>query len=289
MNGNRHNLPEQVITWLHQQGYGAVVATHNVGGGCINNGARLRTTGGQTFFLKTNPHSPPDMFAREAEGLQALSVPDGPRLPRPYLYATDFLLLEDLSPAPSGADYWTTFGWQLAGLHNHTNPGFGFPHDNYIGSTPQPNPWTTDGFEFFAYSRLCYQARLARQRGLLNTSQAHQVEQLAARLPQLVPEQSASLIHGDLWSGNVISDPTGKPAIIDPAAHYGWAEAELAMTALFGAFPEAFYRAYEEIRPLTPGYRQRFPIYNLYHLLNHLNLFGGGYLGEVLEILHSYS
>jgi fructosamine-3-kinase len=111
---------------------------------------------------------------------------------------------------------------------------------------------------------------------------------LAARLPQLVPQQPASLLHGDLWSGNAISDRHGAPAIIDPAVYYGWAEAELAMTALFGAFAESFYQAYQEMRPLESGWRERFDIYNLYHLLNHLNLFGESYLGEVRAILRRY-
>lgn len=115
------------------------------------------------------------------------------------------------------------------------------------------------------------------------------VEKLCDRLPELIPEQPASLIHGDLWSGNAMFDSRGQPAIIDPAAHYGWAEAELAMTTLFGSFPDVFYRAYQEARPLEPDFRERFPIYNLYHLLNHVNLFGGGYLGQSLSILRRYA
>ncbi|HEX7973920.1 MAG TPA: fructosamine kinase family protein [Anaerolineales bacterium] len=281
-------IPSPVEEWLARQGYGGVIASHPVGGGCINNGARLQTTSGPTFFLKTNPHAPVGMFEREVEGLEALAVPDGPRLPKPYLFGTDFLLLEDLAPAPRRPDYWPEFGRQLAALHRHTHPRFGFAHDNYLGSTPQPNAWMDDAYRFFAEQRLLYQARLAHRRGLLERAELRQAEQLAARLPDLIPQQPASLIHGDLWSGNAFADKRGAPALIDPAAHYGWAEAELAMTALFGGFPDAFYRAYEEARPLQSGYRQRFPLYNLYHLLNHLNLFGTGYLGEVVAILHKY-
>jgi fructosamine-3-kinase len=229
------------------------------------------------------------MFAREAEGLQVLGVPDGPRVPRPFLYGADFLLLEDLNPAPRRPDYWLEMGRRLAALHNHVGSHFGFEHDNYIGSTPQPNPWTEDGYTFFAEQRLIFQARLARQRGLLNNDEVSRVERLCARLRELVPEQPASLIHGDLWSGNAMTDESGGPAIIDPAAHYGWAEAELALTALFGAFPDAFYAAYQEVRLLATGWRERFPLYNLYHLLNHLNLFGSGYWGQVMAILKRYA
>jgi fructosamine-3-kinase len=282
-------LPEAVEAWLLAQGYGRVSTIHPVGGGCINNGARLQTSSRKSFFLKTNRQTPADMFAREAEGLGALGVPGGPRVPQPYLYGPDFLLMEDLAPAPRRPDYWSEFGRRLGALHNHTQSRFGFAHDNYIGSTPQPNPWTKDGYAFFAEQRLAYQARLARQNGLLGAEELNRVERLCRRLPELVPPQPASLIHGDLWSGNAMSDAAGGPAIIDPAAHYGWAEAELAMTALFGTFPEAFYRAYQEVHPLEPGFRERFPIYNLYHLLNHLNLFGSGYWGEVAAIIKRYS
>lgn len=279
-------IPELVAQYFRDN---ELVGIQPVGGGCINNGARLRTTSGATFFLKTNRQAPADMFAREAEGLQALIAGNGPRLPRPILWGAGFLLLEDLAPAGRRHDYWQSFGRQLAALHQNTLPRFGFDHDNYIGSTPQPNPWTEDGYVFFAESRLLYQARLARQQDLLEKDDLLRVERLVRRLPELVPDQPASLIHGDLWGGNAITDADGKPALIDPAAHYGWAEAELAMTALFGAFPDEFYRAYQEIRPLEKGFPARFPVYNLYHLLNHLNLFGRSYLGQVHAALSRFS
>jgi protein-ribulosamine 3-kinase len=281
--------PEAVERWLQEQGFGAVSGTRPVGGGCINNGARLQTTSGQSFFLKTNADAPADMFAREAEGLQELRVSGGPRVPQPFLDGQSFLLLEDLDPGRQRSDYWLAFGRQLAALHDHTGDQFGFAHDNYIGSTPQPNPRTDNGYQFFGEQRLMFQAHLARQRGLLNQNEVSLVEHLVQRLPELLPAQPASLIHGDLWSGNAITDAQGQPALIDPAAHFGWAEAELGMTALFGGFPQAFYQAYLEARPLEAGLRERFPIYNLYHLLNHLNLFGGGYYGQVISILRRYS
>lgn len=281
-------IPETVSKWLLEQGYGEVVSSRLVGGGCINNGEVLRTNTGRAFFLKTNPGAPQDMFAREAEGLEALMVSDAPRVPRPYLWNSSFLLLEDLSPAARLPDYWVMLGRQLAHLHKRTNLKFGFQHDNYIGSTPQPNSWTADGYIFFGEHRLMFEARLARSRGLLDRAEVSRVEKLVGKLKSLVPDQPASLIHGDLWSGNVIADSQGKPALIDPATHFGWAEAELGMTALFGGFPSVFYQAYQEVRPLEQDYWQRYPIYNLYHLLNHLNLFGGGYHGQVTSILRKY-
>lgn len=229
------------------------------------------------------------MFAREAEGLAALSAAGGPRYPRVFLVGEDFLLQEDLQPAGRAADYWQTLGRQLAAQHDHTSERFGFEADNYLGSTPQPNGWMADGYAFFAERRLLFQARLARDKGLLDVSEVQQVEALAARLPELVPPQPAALLHGDLWGGNAISDPQGQPALIDPAAHYGWPEAELGMTQLFGGFASDFYAAYEAAHSLEPGWRERLDIYNLYHLLNHLNLFGRSYHGRVAAILRSFS
>jgi fructosamine-3-kinase len=177
----------------------------------------------------------------------------------------------------------------LAALHDHTSDKFGFEHDNYCGRTPQPNTWTSDGYQFFKEHRLVYQARLAQHSGLLSTSDLQRVEALSNRLVELVPAQPASLIHGDLWTGNAETGPEGEPALIDPAAHYGWAEAELAMTTLFGSFPPDFYRAYEQTHPLEPGWRSRLPLYNLYHLLNHVNLFGRSYLPQVQRILDRFA
>jgi protein-ribulosamine 3-kinase len=283
------SIPAPVQTWLEENGYGKVIRVSPVGGGCINHGAVLHTQTGVSFFLKTNQHAPEEMFAREAEGLEALSGSDGPRVPKAFCSGEDFLLLEDLSPGPRSSDYWPAFGRRMAALHNHTNARFGFSHNNYIGSTPQLNSWAEDGANFFAEQRLIFQARLASQRGLLGSSDVVRVERLAAHLVELVPAQPASLIHGDLWSGNALTDAGGDPAIIDPAAHYGWAEADLAMTSLFGSFPGEFYRAYQDVRPLEKGYRDRFDLYNLYHLLNHLNLFGGSYLGQVVAVLRRYA
>jgi fructosamine-3-kinase len=279
-------IPEAVQEWLVLKQFGEIISQQPVGGGCINNGMVLKTSTGDSFFLKTNPAAPTDMFEREAQGLDAVNVPGGPVIPKPYFYGVDFLLMEDLAPAPRSAHYWEDFGRSLATLHNQRGVQFGFEADNYIGSTPQPNPWTEDGFEFFSQSRLLYLANLASEKRLLSQHDREKVLTLTSRLRSLVPEQPPSLLHGDLWSGNAMTNPHGDPAMIDPAVHYGWAEAELAMTSLFGSFPTRFYHAYEQLHPLEPGYQDRFPIYNLYHLLNHLVLFGRGYLGQVQSILH---
>jgi fructosamine-3-kinase len=282
-------IPDEVRDWLKSQGHGDVAIEQPVGGGCINNGARLTTADGESYFLKTNSSAPKDMFAREAEGLETLASANGPRVPKPFLHGEEFILLEDMNPARRVDDYWEKLGQKLAALHSNVNDRFGFDYDNYLGSTPQLNPWTTDGYEFFAQHRLNYQARLARNSGLLQRDDVQAVEQVAWRLPELVPEQPAALIHGDLWSGNAISDADGNPAIIDPAAYYGWPEAEIGMTRLFGGFDARFYETFIEHHPLDAGWRDRLDIYNLYHLLNHLNIFGMGYYRQVTDIVQRYA
>ncbi len=288
-------VPVDIQNWIEENSYGAVVAVKTVGGGCISNGAKITTITGDIFFLKTNTHAPSDMFTCEAEGLIELASGDkngissGPRIPKVLIFGRDYILLEYICSSARKSDYWLEFGRELASMHKVTNPMFGFHHDNYIGATPQVNTWTTNGFEFFTEQRLLFQARLAHDRNYLDQSGVQRTTSVCRRLPELIPEQPASRIHGDLWSGNVIADENGSPVLIDPAVNYCWAEAELAMTTLFGTFPETFYQAYQEVRPLAPGYRERFPIYNLYHVLNHVNLFGRSYLSQANSILNRYA
>lgn len=282
-------IPDPVEVWLAENGFGEVSSSRGVGGGCINSGTLLITSTGDRFFLKTNAHCPPDMFTCEVAGLKALCVPGGPRVPEPYFSGPDFLLMEDLAPAQPITDYWESFGRQMAVLHTHTSQRFGFEQDNYIGSTPQPNRWMEDGYQFYREYRLNFQVQLAARNGLLNHSEVNAVLAISTRLPELVPEQPASILHGDLWSGNSISDENGQPAIIDPAAYFGWAEADLAMMVLFGSPGRTFWAAYNEIRPLEVGWRERFDLYNLYHLLNHLNLFGRSYHGQVMRTVRQFA
>lgn len=281
-------LPKEVQTWINSNFDGRVLTSEPVGGGCINSGRRIFLDTGQSFFLKVNSHVPDDMFEREAEGLETLSSVMCLHVPKVFLFGKEFILLEDMKPSMPKSEFWHDFGMQLAYVHLNIKAKFGFFRDNYIGSTPQINGWVENGYDFYADNRLLFQARLALEKELIDIQRLKKIETLAARLPLLIPEQPASLLHGDLWSGNVIADWNGDPVLIDPAVYYGWAEAELAMTALFGGFPGEFYQAYREVRPLDADFRDRFPIYNLYHLLNHLNLFGTSYLGQVDSILKKY-
>jgi fructosamine-3-kinase len=282
-------IPEEVGTWLNNQGYGFPISLRNVSGGCIHHSLQVETESGQSFFLKTNPHAPRDMFSAEAEGLRKLLIEDGPRVPEVLLVGDHFLLLEDLRPGLEKPAYWVDFGEQLAALHTNTSDHFGLEINNYIGATPQINTREENGWSFFANHRLLFQGALALENGYLQVSELAELERICEKLPDIIPEQPASLLHGDLWSGNVLSDMNGSPAVIDPAVYFGWAEADLAMTDLFGSFPNDFYNAYQSVRNLEPGFRERYPIYNLYHLLNHLNLFGQGYYSRVTQVLRRYS
>jgi fructosamine-3-kinase len=173
-------------------------------------------------------------------------------------------------------------------MHQINGNYFGFDSDNYCGKTPQVNTPCADGFDFFLKYRLATQIELASDAGLMNKNDITIVESIAQKLNQFIPKQPASLLHGDLWNGNVIYSHSG-PALIDPATYYGWAEADLAMTRLFGGFDDTFYHGYQEVRPLEPGFEERAPLYNLYHLLNHLNLFGSGWYDSVMAVARRYA
>ena len=233
----------------------------------------------------------------EALGLAALAATGTVRCPEVLSVTDSAIVTRYIAPGAgvgasrTGADGggWRQLGRELAALHSQPVKCFGFTEDNFCGPTPQPNPQTADGFEFFAEHRLLHQTRLAVDAALLSPAEAGMAETLAAKLPDLLPLQSPALIHGDLWGGNVLFDESGAPWLIDPAAHWGWPEAELAMTRLFGPFGAGFYADYQARRPLHPGWEDRCELYNLYHLLNHLNIFGGSYHGQVARVLKRFS
>ena len=281
------NLPPPVVEWCRTRGWGEIAGSGAAKRRAASTAAIDCELPDGALFLKTNHDVPEDLFQREAQGLEALSGRRRPtRSPATAVGRESFLLLEDLAPAAETPEFWERLGRELARMHSRISQRFGFDHDNYLGRTPQPNPWSDDGGSSSAVTASSSRRSAPTAPGCSSAGDVHGVEIIAGRLAALVPEEEACLIHGDLWSGNVLPGPNGEPCLIDPACHYGWAEAELAMTELFGGFPERFYHAYAEARPLIPGWRERFPVYNLYHLLNHLNLFGVGYLGPVRSILH---
>jgi fructosamine-3-kinase len=244
----------------------------------------------------------PGMFEAEAEGLQALAAARVIRVPAVLACSTDALVLEMVESAPRMPGFAEDFGRRFAALHRQRGATCGFPHDNFIGATPQPNRplranWeeaAPDGGtgwpEFFLERRLRFQARLATQRGD-GGELARLLDRAETRISELLggAVEPPSLLHGDLWGGNYIVDERGEACLIDPAVYYGHREADLAMTRLFGGFDGAFYAAYEEAAPLAGGHQERLPIYQLYHVLNHFNLFGGGYFEQARRILRRYA
>lgn len=261
-----------------------------IGGGCINSAFRL-TDGKRSYFVKTNKPASIDMFEAERDGLRAMTMPRAPRVPAPIADgATDsvaFLVLEYVPMGRLSGSGWTRLGEQLAALHRESAAAFGWHRDNTIGSTPQVNAWATGWVDFWRERRLGYQLALAEANGL-NRSVISRGRELQDRLEHLFAGHAPqpSLLHGDLWSGNVAAGDRGVPVLFDPAVYYGDREADIAMSELFGRFDPRFYDAYQASWPLAPGYARRRTLYNLYHMLNHFNLFGGGYVGQVRSMIN---
>ncbi|MDX1632305.1 MAG: fructosamine kinase family protein [Thermoanaerobaculia bacterium] len=271
---------------------GPVAEVHPVGGGCIHDAARVRFADGEERFVKWNRSAPSDMFPAEAAGLRALAETGALRVPGdPEAGNRDglrFLSMEAIDEGSRGSEFFRRFGRGLAQLHRRSpSERHGFDHDNYIGSTPQPNGWLEDGVEFVRTRRLGHQLEIARSRGRSEWRLDRLGKRLLDRLEEWLGglDEPPCLLHGDLWSGNFLVEEGGVPVLVDPAVYYGHREADLAMTRLFGGFPPEFYRAYEEVWPLPPGSEDRIAIHQLYHLLNHLNLFGGSYRSGCLRIL----
>ena len=264
-----------------------IEATNSVGGGCINRGYKISGSS-RNYFVKLNQPSLLDMFVAEALGLKQMYATQTITVPQPICWGmtddSSYLVLEWLELGRGGAKAWTEMGRQLAAMHRlGSSDRFGWSRNNTIGSTPQINTWMDNWADFFAEQRIGYQLKLANRKGgsFPDTRQviAAVKEKLATRKPEI------SLVHGDLWSGNAAIAVDGAPAIFDPAAYYGDRETDIAMTELFGGFPGSFYQGYNQEWALDRDYPQRKNIYNLYHVLNHFNLFGGGYGSQAQRII----
>jgi fructosamine-3-kinase len=265
----------------------AVTQPRSVSGGCINQGYQLGGSD-RSYFVKLNQASQIAMFEAEAAGLQQMQATQTIRVPTPICWGTagnnSYLVLEWLELGRGNSHAWAELGRKLAAMHQTTSlSGFGWERQNTIGSTPQINLWTMDWGTFWQEHRIGYQLKLANRRGG-HFPQAHH---LLAAIPELLAahQPEPSLVHGDLWSGNAAIAVSGEPVIFDPATYYGDREVDLAMTELFGGFPAEFYQGYHQAFPLNAGYPQRQVLYNLYHILNHFNLFGGGYAAQANRMI----
>ncbi len=266
-----------------------ITASEEVGGGSIHHALALGD-GKTRYFVKLGGRETLAMFQAEADGLAAIAATETFRTPAVVTTGASeahaFLVLEHLAIRPlTSTDDGIRFAGALADLHRVTGERFGWHRDNFIGRTPQPNPPADNWARFFVEYRLRPQFELAQQAGY-GPELRRAGERLLDRVPALFLDYrpQPSLLHGDLWHGNVGMTAAGEPVLFDPASHYGDRESDLAMSELFGGFPTAFYAAYRTRWPLNPDYEQRKPLYSLYHILNHLNLFGRGYLREAQRL-----
>lgn len=273
----------------------AIKGTRRLSGGDINDAFEVELASGVSVFLKTNADAPPSMFPAEARGLEWLREAGAMRIPEVLAVSSGhagepcFLVLELLRSGRQGRDFDERLGRGLAQLHRFGAPGFGFDGDNFIGSLPQRNAAHATWAEFFWSERLEPQLKRAVQSGRASARMRDGFERLAARLGRLVgADEPPSRLHGDLWGGNLYVDDSGAPCLIDPAVYGGHREVDLAMMRLFGGFGEAVFRAYEAAWPLSPGHAERIALYQLYPLMVHVNLFGGGYADSVERSLARY-
>lgn len=252
-------------------------------GGCINNAIKINTNKGD-FFVKWNTNSKANMFQSEYNGLKVLKDTNTIRIPNVLCFDDDFLILEFIPPSNPNNAFWEVFGQKLALMHKQTHSKFGLDFDNYIGSLYQDNTQNKNWTEFFIQNRLQAQLSIGNFSGTLLSD----FDKLFQKLPNLFPNEKPVLLHGDLWSGNFLAKNGDTPMLIDPAIYYGNREMDIAMSKLFGGFNSDFYFAYNESRPLENGWEERIQICNLYPLLVHVNLFGGGYINQVKNILSYY-
>ena len=263
--------------------------TRPLSGGDINEAHAVTLEDGREIFVKTNRHPPPGMFPAEARGLAWLAEAGAVRVPAVLAVDERFLVLELIRAGKAARSFDEDLGRGLAALHRGAPEGFGLGHDNFIGRLPQANGAAPDWVTFYRDRRLAPQLRRASDASLLPADLRRDFDRLLARLGELVgPAEPPARLHGDLWGGNLMCDREGAPCLIDPAVYGGHREMDLAMMRLFGGFRTATFAAYHEAYPLAPGHAERVPLYQLYPLLVHVNLFGGSYVASVASALAPY-
>ena len=288
---NKNRLSELLSRALSQPV--EVSELSSVGGGSISRTYKILSSVG-LFFLKVNEGKDASMmFKTEAEGLELLHEKSAFTIPQVISVSSDgntaFLLMSFIDSSSKGNNYWQELGINLAELHRQTNSIFGLSENNFIGSLPQQNDFTGDWSSFFIDRRILPMVKMAINNGLVTNAFVAKIELVLNNIVELIPKEPPALVHGDLWSGNLMVDSQGQPCLIDPAVYYGHREMDIAFSHLFGGFDNQFYETYQEIFPLEPGFDTRIDIYNLYPLLVHLNLFGRSYLGQTENILARFT
>ncbi|GAA4314759.1 fructosamine kinase family protein [Pontixanthobacter gangjinensis] len=258
-------------------------------GGDINQVFLLESDSGKYVVKLNNAKRYPDMFEAEKLGLEKLLEPGVIDVPKPLrtgqVDAKSYLLLEHKPSGNKASDFWEIFGRELARLHQHTSDKFGLEKDNYIGSLPQYNEERATASAFYIEMRLQPQIKMARDRGFdLNVS-----DSFFRNCEEIIPREAPALVHGDLWNGNYLVNAEGLPCLIDPAVALAPREMDIGMMHLFGGFQEPLFEAYNAEFPLQAGWEQRIPLWQLYYLLVHLNIFGASYKSQVTSIIRKYS
>lgn len=270
-----------------------IYAVYHVGGGCINNTYKIITSKGKYFLKSNDAKQYPMMFELEAKGLETIRNTQAIRTP--YVLGStiinnkSFLLIDFIESGIKDDDFYATLGSNLAAMHKHQRTLFGLEYDNYIGSLKQPNAQTDKWSEFYIHKRIEPMFELAVNKGYLNHNIYENLNHLKQYAIDEFPDEPASLLHGDLWSGNVMSDENGKPYLIDPAVYYGHREMDIAMTLFIGKFNDSFYAEYNNVYKLEKGWQQRVEFCLLYYYLVHVNLFGKPYLPKTMELLKKFA
>jgi fructosamine-3-kinase len=263
-----------------------VRSTRSVSGGDINEAHEVTLADGRVVFAKTNRDAEPTMFPAESRGLAWLAEAGALRVPRVLAVSPAFLALERITSGRRRPDFDEALGRGLADLHRFGAPRFGLDHDNFIGRLPQANTPAPTWAEFYRDRRIEPQLRQAADDGLASPRLLRDGERLLAAMEDRVgPPEPPARLHGDLWGGNLLVDERGAPCLIDPAVHGGHRELDLGMMRLFGGFGARVYQAYHEAYPLAPGHEARIPLYQLYFLLVHVNLFGTSYVAQAERAL----
>lgn len=287
-------LEEKIKAKFEEKLGSKIKSLTSLSGGCISDAFKITTAVGSNYFLKYNPSTSNDMFIKEANGLKELAKSAAIRVPEVLGFDDDYILLEYISTGSKKKNFFEEFGRSFAEMHKFTSESFGFYEDNCIGSNPQKNipaeKEKTNWVEFYFDKRILFQFKLAEKLGNSTDELRRGISKLEIKIQEIIgnSNEKPALLHGDLWSGNYMVGENSSAVLIDPAVYYGNREADLGMTKLFGGFGSEFYKSYNETFLLEDGYEYRENIYKLYHVLNHLNLFGGGYYSQALSLIKFY-
>ncbi|MBK9099146.1 MAG: fructosamine kinase family protein [bacterium] len=285
---------EKIKTKIQQKLGSKIKSLTSLSGGCISDAYKITTEESEQYFLKFNSSVSNDMFIKEAHGLMELEKANAIRIPKLLNFDKDYILLEFIPSGNKIKNFFEDFGRNFAEMHKYSSETFGFYEDNFIGSNPQINipdeKEKSDWTAFYFNKRILFQHQLAEKQGNSTGELRKGISKLENKIVDVIgnTQEKPSLLHGDLWGGNYMVDENGNAVLIDPAVYYGHREADLGMTKLFGGFSFEFYRAYNETFPLEDGYDYRENIYKLYHVLNHLNLFGGVYYSQAISLIKFY-